>query len=127
LSRGWRNRWAKEIEAMPREIPELSALPPDECAARIEFLIRWALGPANLGQEYEVVIRSGASLREKYPKLVAGSRRKARAVPARLLPKIYKAEGKRPEKLSNRELSELHDELAAIRKQSGLGKKLAPA
>ena len=111
---------------MPREIPELGAVPPNECAARIGDLMCWALGPDNLGQEYEVVIRSGASLREKYPKLVAGSRRKARAVPARAPPKIYKSEGKRPQKLSDGQLSELHDELAAIRKRSGLGRKLGP-
>jgi len=40
--------------------------------------IEWALGPENLGREYEVVIRSGDSLRRKWPQLVAAARRRQR-------------------------------------------------
>ncbi len=63
---------------MPREIPELREMTPEERSARIEFAIEWALGPENLDQEYEVVIRCGKSLREKWPKLVAAAQRKTR-------------------------------------------------
>ncbi len=81
FTRGWRNRWAHEIEKMPREIPELRIMEAAERSKRIEFAIEWALGPDNLGQQYEVVIRSAAALREKWPKLVSQAARKSR--PAR--------------------------------------------
>lgn len=68
-------RWARELVALAREVPELSnGKPPDQ---HIEAAIRWALGPENLGREYEVVIRSGKALREKWPQLVAAARRRA--------------------------------------------------
>jgi hypothetical protein len=75
---GCENRWAREIERMPKEVPELRALAPEDCEKRIEFAIRWALGPDNLGREFEVVIRSGKALREKWSKLVAGAQRTGR-------------------------------------------------
>ena len=65
-------QWARDIARMPREIPDLGSEP----WATIEAGIRWALGPENLGQQYEVVIRSGRALREKWPKLVAAAQRK---------------------------------------------------
>ena len=76
--RGCRNSWARQIERMPREIPELRVLLADERSARIEFGIRWALGRENLGHDYGVVIRCGKSLREKWPKLVAASQRRSK-------------------------------------------------
>ena len=79
ISRGARERWAKDIERMPGEIPELGALPGLAVrGATIEAGIRWALGPENLGREFEVVVRSGSALRTKWPKLVAASRRVGR-------------------------------------------------
>ena len=60
---------------MPREIPEL-CVNGEPLGEKIEVAIVWALGPENLGREYEVVIRSGRSLREKWPKLVAAARRR---------------------------------------------------
>jgi hypothetical protein len=81
LPAGCERRWAREIERLAQEVPELRALTPDDRDKRIEFAIRWALDPAtNLGQEFEVVIRSGRGLREKWPKLVAGAQRKGRKV-----------------------------------------------
>lgn len=74
---GATDRWAHEIAAIPREVPSLSANGEDP-AKHIEAGIRWALSPENLGCEYEVVIRSGRSLREKWPKLVAAARRRQR-------------------------------------------------
>lgn len=74
IPRGAHDRWASEIAAIPREVPSLSANGADP-APHIEAGIRWALGPENLGREYEVVIRSGKALREKWPKLVAAARR----------------------------------------------------
>ena len=69
-----RDSWAREIERLSREAPELSANGADP-RRHIEGAIRWALGPSNLDQEYEVVIRSGRSLREKWPKLRAAAKR----------------------------------------------------
>jgi hypothetical protein len=74
IPRGSRDRWAAEIEALAREAPELSN--GSDPSQHIEAAIRWALGPDNLGREYEVVIRSGRSLREKWPKLVAAAKRR---------------------------------------------------
>ena len=74
-------QWATYIARMPREIPELGAAPnPWEA---IEGAIRWALGPENLGQQYEVVIRSGRALLEKYTprdELTFDQRTEARAL-----------------------------------------------
>lgn len=81
IPRGARASWAREIERLVGECPELQAngvKPPEH----IQGAIRWALGPQNLGQEYEVVIRSGRALREKWPKLRAAAKRvEARRVP----------------------------------------------
>jgi len=71
--RGCEQRWAREIEKMPVEIPGLRAKSQDDREKEIEFAIEWAFGPDNLGHEYEVRIRSGKALREKWPKLVANS------------------------------------------------------
>lgn len=77
IPRGARTRWATEIARIPAEVPELRANGAEPWS-HIEAAIRWALGPENLGQEYEVVIRSGRSLREKWPKLVAAAQRHQR-------------------------------------------------
>jgi hypothetical protein len=75
IARGAETAWAKQIARMPDEIPELrgNGKAPEE---HIAAAIRWALGPENLGREYEVVIRSAKSLREKWPQLVAAARRR---------------------------------------------------
>lgn len=73
---GARLRWGIEILRMTREIPEIEKLDEPGREKLIEFGIRWAFGPDNLGGEYEVVVRSGASLREKWPQLVSQARRK---------------------------------------------------
>ncbi len=73
IPRGARVNWAKEIAAIPREVPSLTG---EDAAKQIEAGIRWALGPDNLGQEFEVVIRSGSSLRKKWPQLVQAAKRK---------------------------------------------------
>jgi len=76
---GCEQRWAREIERLAQEVPELRALSEDDRNKRIEFAIRWALDTEkNLGQEFEVVIRSGRGLREKWPKLVAAAQRESR-------------------------------------------------
>lgn len=67
-----RERWGREIERLRREVKGLGV-------REVEAGIRWALGPNNLGREYEVVIRSGASLREKWPRLVSAARRASAA------------------------------------------------
>jgi hypothetical protein len=71
---GARQRWAREVERLAREAPELAANEADP-GEKIERAIRWALGPENLGGEFEVVIRSGDSLRKKWPQLIARARR----------------------------------------------------
>ncbi len=79
LPTGCEQRWAREIERLAKEVPELRALTEDARNERIEFAIRWALDTkTNLGLEFEVVIRSGAALREKWPKLVAAAQRQDR-------------------------------------------------
>lgn len=77
IPRGSRSRWAREIEALVRQAPELATNGSGPWE-HIEAAIRWALGPDNLGREFEVVIRSGKSLREKWPSLVAAARRHQR-------------------------------------------------
>lgn len=62
------------MERLVRECPELQA-DGVRRSEHIQGAIRWALGPQNLGQEYEVVIRSGRALREKWPKLRAAAKR----------------------------------------------------
>lgn len=74
IPRGARRRWGREIDRLIREAPELREA--EDPYPHLEAAVRWALGPDNLGQPYEVVIRSGSSLREKWPKLVAAARRK---------------------------------------------------
>ena len=74
IPRGARASWAREMERLVRECPELRTNGADP-ATHIAGAIRWALGPQNLGAEYEVVIRSGRALREKWPTLRAASRR----------------------------------------------------
>lgn len=66
---GSKARWAKDIAKLPEQVPELSAMTVDEVFNHVIAAIDYALGPDNLGQEYEVVIRSGKSLLEKWPKL----------------------------------------------------------
>lgn len=68
-----KSTWAAHIARMPAEIPELVS--ETDPGPKIEAGIRWALGPANLGTEFEVVIRSGKALREKWPQLVDAARR----------------------------------------------------
>jgi hypothetical protein len=80
IPQGARARWAREIEALAREAPELRANGTSP-ADKIEAAIRWAFGPENLGLEYEVVIRSGGALREKWPKLVNAARRARQSAP----------------------------------------------
>lgn len=75
IPRGARTSWAREIVRLAETCPELAGNGADP-QPHIEAGIRWALGPENLGQPYEVVIRSGRSLREKWPKLVAAARRR---------------------------------------------------
>jgi len=75
-----RESWAAEISRLVREAPELHANG-REWKADIIAGVEWALGPENLGQPYEVVIRSGKSLREKWPKLRAAMNRKKLAPP----------------------------------------------
>jgi hypothetical protein len=65
-----RAAWAAEIARLPSEVPGLA--PNGASAAeRIREAIDFAFGPDNLGREYEVVIRSGRALREKWSKLAA--------------------------------------------------------
>lgn len=74
IKKGARTAWAREIAKIPQECPQDFR----EClyVEVIEAAIHWALGPENLGiGRYEIVIRSGRSLREKWPQLVAGARR----------------------------------------------------
>lgn len=70
---GARSRWAREIVKMPKQIPGLRKL--EDPAPTIEAGIRWVLGPDNVGQLYEVVVRSGNALLVKWPKIVAAARR----------------------------------------------------
>ncbi len=72
-------RWAREIEKMATEVPELRAKDDDARGVLVEAGIRFALGETNLGSEYQVVIRSGASLRAKWPKLVRAAQRDTNA------------------------------------------------
>jgi hypothetical protein len=74
IPRGARPSWAREIAKLPGEVPSLAANG-DDPAMHIEAGIRWALGPENVGRDFEVVVRSGKALREKWPKLVAAARR----------------------------------------------------
>jgi hypothetical protein len=67
-------RWSKDIARIPREVPSISGDP----EKHVEAAIRWALGPQNLGREYEVLVRSGRALRQKWPQLVAAAQRRAR-------------------------------------------------
>ena len=78
IPRGAKTRWASEIEALAKEAPELAN---GNATKHLEAGIRWALGPENLGREFEVVIRSGQSLRQKWPQLVAAARRKRKSDP----------------------------------------------
>lgn len=78
LPRGWEARWARELEALAREAPDLADLPETEREARVDAAIRWVLGPENLGREFEVIVRSGRALREKWPRVVAAARRARR-------------------------------------------------
>jgi hypothetical protein len=81
IPRGARPSWAREIAKLPGEVPSLAANGADP-AMHIEAGIRWALGPENVGRDFEVVVRSGKALREKWPKLVAAARRqRAKTVP----------------------------------------------
>jgi len=79
IPRGAEGRWAREMEALAREAPELAAAP--DPGEHIQGAIRWALGPDNLGREFEVVVRSGKSLREKWSKLRAAAQRAERKAP----------------------------------------------
>ena len=76
--RGHCTRWAREIERLHGETPLLKLLLDPSDA--IEAGIRWAFGPENQG-EYAIVIRSGKSLREKWPKLVAAAQRQRQRSP----------------------------------------------
>jgi len=76
---GARARWAREIELLVRETTSLSTLDLDKPRiAEIRRGIEWAFSPANLGVEFEVVIRSGRSLREKWTKLCEAKKRTGR-------------------------------------------------
>jgi hypothetical protein len=75
IPKGARFQWAHEIIRLTSECPELWQKDNGTPWENIKGGIRWALGPQNLGQEYEVVIRSGKALREKWPKLRAASMR----------------------------------------------------
>ena len=79
IPRGAEGRWAREMEALAREAPELAAAP--DPGEHIQGAIRWALGTDNLGREFEVVVRSGKSLREKWSKLRAAAQRAERKAP----------------------------------------------
>jgi hypothetical protein len=68
-----RTTWAREIDELVKRAPELGSS--DDPWSHVQGGIRWALGPENLGTDYEVVIRSGRSLREKWPKLRAAAKR----------------------------------------------------
>jgi hypothetical protein len=70
-----RTTWAREIDRLVSDAPELNASVNPTRWESVKGGIRWALGPENLGTEYEVVIRSGRSLREKWPKLRAAAKR----------------------------------------------------
>jgi hypothetical protein len=81
IPRNARTSWAKEIERMPSEIPSLTAngTPPE---VMLRKALDFALGPENLGQPFEVVIRSGGSFRAKFSQLVeAKARRRREAQP----------------------------------------------
>lgn len=73
--------WAREIERLGRESPELASMPEDERERTVELAIRWLFGPENSG-EYALVVRSGRALREKWPQIVAAAQRaRARSKP----------------------------------------------
>ena len=78
IGRGARTAWARDIAALRAEAVELARLDDDEASRQIQRALAWALGPENLDQEFEVVIRSGGALRKKWPQLVAGARRRRR-------------------------------------------------
>jgi len=84
--KGWRLRSAKAIAEMPECAPELGQLfeASGEKALidRLVIAVRWAMSPANRDSGYEVEIRSGADLRNKWPQLTNAARRNARASPA---------------------------------------------
>ncbi len=76
IPRGARSRWAGEIELLVVETDSLRVR--GGSGIYINTLrrgIEWAFSPANLGVEFEVVIRSGSSLRRKWGKLVDAKQR----------------------------------------------------
>lgn len=75
ITAGAATRWAKEIAQMPNEIPELADLDDKALLQNLTGGIEYALGPDNLGQKFEVVIRSGSAFRKKWPQLRDRQRR----------------------------------------------------
>ncbi len=77
IPRGASTRWAREIEKLKDETPTLNRNT-NYAAGQIRSGIYWAFSPANLGLEFEVVIRSGSALREKWSKLCEAKKRSKR-------------------------------------------------
>lgn len=99
IPRGCRLPWAREIARIPLEVRSFRGAWPPLLRERIE----WLFGPENLGREFEIVVRSGRSLREKWPKIEAAVRRRAReelprpsARAARMERQLSQYEGRSP-------------------------------
>lgn len=68
-----RRSWALEIAKLRNESDELAAMVPDP-ADHLRTAIDWLFSAANTGQgRYALVVRCGASLREKWPRIVAAA------------------------------------------------------
>ena len=75
IPRGSKFRWAREMENLVAETPSLARSQGDGTLRRG---IEWAFSDANLGLEYEVVIRSGSALRRKWTTLCEAKKRSKR-------------------------------------------------
>lgn len=70
---GFVTRWAREIERMPREYPDIEHA--ESPWDMIEAGIRFAFSDGYFGTRFALVIRSASKLRERWPNLVEAARK----------------------------------------------------